>query len=292
MEPHPLIVIVGETASGKSDLALQIAKEFSGEIICADSRTIYRGMDIGTAKPSSQDQAAIPHHLINVVEPGQRFSVVDFKQLALKAIENITSRGHFPIMAGGTGLYVDSILYDYQFRPVDLAKRQELEKLDNKQLREIATGLGFITEMLDFSNNRRLVRAIESGGVVQRSEKLRKKTLVIGLQLPREVLRRKIEIRVDNMLREGFVDEVQKLGKRYGWDSEAMKGTGYRAFAEYIKGDIDIETARQKFIKGDMDLARRQKTWFKRNKSIQWSDDPDKLFDIVREFIVLNSPRP
>lgn len=124
----PLVVITGPTASGKTSLAMEVAKLFNGEIICADSRTIYKGMDIGTAKPTKKEQAAIPHHIIDVVEPNQSFTVADFKELALKAIDDITKRGKLPIMVGGTGLYIDSVIFDYQFGPAGDAKKKSCAK--------------------------------------------------------------------------------------------------------------------------------------------------------------------
>ncbi len=217
----PLIVIVGETASGKTALAIEIAKSFNGEIICADSRTVYRGMDIGTAKPTRAERKVIKHHLLDIVEPDEKYNVAKFKKDALTAIEDITSRGKLPIMVGGTGLYIDSVIFDYDF--------------DNKTMSE-----------------------------------LRPNTLVIGIQRPRDDLKQRIGQRVEEMIKKGLVEEVTMLGNKYGWDNEAMKSTSYRAFAEYVQGKISLEEAKQKFIRNDVLFAKRQRTWFRRNKSIHW----------------------
>lgn len=232
----PLVVIVGETASGKSDLAMLLANKFNGEIICADSRTVYKGMDIGTAKPSKSDQDKTPHYLLDLVEPGEKYNAATFKKDATEAIKEISSRGKLPIMVGGTGLYVDSVIFDYDF--------------DNKTMSE-----------------------------------LRKNTIVIGVKRDRTNLNERIGSRIDKMIDDGLVDEVKALGEKYGWNDKAMTGIGYRAFADYINGKSSMEEARTKFIKGDKDLAKRQRTWFKRNKSIHWVNNSSDAVDIVTTFI-------
>lgn len=234
-----LVVIVGETASGKTDLGIKIAQKFKGEIICADSRTVYKGMDVGTAKPTSQEQKKVKHHLLDIVEPNQKYNVAQFQRDALEAIHNISARGKLPIMVGGTGLYIDAVIFDYDF--------------DNKTM-----------------------------------SKRRPNTLGIGLRKDRQDLNKRIEARIDTMIRQGFVDEVRDLGEKYGWDNEAMTGTGYRAFKEYLHGKISLEEARQKFIKGDRDLAKRQRTWFRRSvhhESIHWINYSSDAVAIVTTFL-------
>jgi tRNA dimethylallyltransferase len=235
----PLVVIVGETASGKSALAMEIARKHNGEIICADSRTVYRGMDIGTAKPSAQDRAEIPHHLLDVVEPGERFTVADFKQLAERSITDISARGKLPIMVGGTGLYVDSVLYDYKFG----GSEQERDEKNPRHLKKTNSKV---------------------------TNKLRPNTLVLGLAVERDALERRVKDRVEQMVKDGFEDEVEGLIDTYGEDIEALKAPGYKAFAAYMRGELNLEQAKQQFVRSDLQLAKRQRTWFKRNKSIQW----------------------
>lgn len=253
-QPDPLIVIVGETASGKTALALDLAELFLGEIICADSRTVYRGMDIGTAKPSPEERAKIPHHLLDVVDPDKRFSAADFKHLATEAIEEIHSRGRTPIMVGGTGLYIDAVLFDYSFAPHGALR--------------------------DPDNPRHLDKAVSRS-----KQPLRANTLVIGLRLTREILQQRIKNRVDAMIDAGLIDEVKIVVGRYGWSAPALQAPGYKALREYIEGCMTLDEAKALFVKNDLNLAKRQRTWFKRNDSIQWINHPREAVDIVTTFL-------
>lgn len=250
----PLVVIVGETASGKSALAIELAREFDGEIICADSRTVYKGMDIGTAKPSAEDQAAIPHHLVDVVEPDEPFTAAAFKRAALRSIEAIARRGKVPIMVGGSGLYIDSVLYDYQFSQPGAER--------------------------DMRNPRHLKK---TGVSVENV--LRQNTLVIGLRLQKEVLEQRVHERVEQMVEDGFVEEVKELLDHYGEGSKAFGAPGYKAFTAYVLGEITMEQAKQQFIRADIQLAKRQRTWFKRNKSTHWLQDPSQAKALVQNFL-------
>jgi len=285
METKPLIVVVGETASGKSNLAMQIAEQHDGEIICADSRTVYKGMDIGTAKPSLADQRAVPHHLLDLVEPGQAYSAAAFKQAALNAIDDIASRGKLPVMVGGSGLYIDAVIFDYKFGQVDVAKRAELNMLSLAELHERAHRLGIKETEVDFANRRHLQRAVEAGKVLKNKQHLRPNTLVLGLKLDGETLKERIAHRLDAMMGDGLVAEVAVLGKKYGWENEAMRGTGYRFFGEYIRGEVSLEEAKARFVQGDISLAKRQRTWFRRNPFIQWFDAPEAALTVVKQFL-------
>jgi tRNA dimethylallyltransferase len=274
----PLVVIVGETASGKSALGLQLAQKFNGEIICADSWTVRREVNIGTAKPSAEDQALVPHHLLDVVGPCEDFTAAVFKDLALQAIEDITSRGKLPIMVGGTGLYIDGVIFDYGFLDQgDREARKTYDHMSNEQLIELIQNEGINLGDVDTRNKRRLIRLLETKGAVPTRHELRKNTLVLGLKTDREVLKNRIEKRVDAMIEAGLEDEVQQLAQRYGWDCEALKGVGYAQWKDYFSGSQDLAETRQKIIKATQDLAKRQRTWFKRNKSIHWLDTPVDL---------------
>jgi len=282
----PLVVVVGETASGKSALALELAEQFNGELICADSWTVYQGFDVGTAKPTQDEQARIPHHLLNVADPREGFSAVIFKRLALAAIADIAARGKLPIMVGGTGLYIDSVLYDYGFLPPsDPGLRTELNTLDLNALHGRAQELGLDTTGIDLQNKRRVIRLIENNGVRPSKGKLRENTLVLGMSVERDELRDRIEARVDAMLVQGLEAEVQKLFEAYGWEAEPMKGIGYREWREYFAATQSLEQTRERIIKGTMDLAKRQRTWFKRNDSIQWQNDRSKAVVAVTTFL-------
>lgn len=281
----PLIVIVGETASGKTALAIQLAQRFNGEIIAADSRTVYRGMNIGTAKPTAQEMNGIPHYLLDVVDPDQPFTAADFKRLAEEAIDDIVRRSKLPIIVGGTGLYVDSVLYDFSFGGApDSRLRAELQKMTVAQLQDILRERD-IPLPQNNQNPRHLVRAIENNGQVLEHHKLRPHTLILGLHIDRDLLERKVAQRVDAMVEQGLVDEVRRLGSQYGWDTPALQAPGYRAFHAYIDAEVSLEEAKAQFVRNDLQLAKRQRTWFKRNKSIQWISNPAEAVDIVTTFL-------
>lgn len=253
---QPLVVIVGPTASGKTALAIKLAKQFDGEIICADSRTVYTGLDIGTAKPPNKEQSIVPHHLIDVVEPDEYFSAANFKELADRAINDITARGKLPIMVGGTGLYVDAVIYNYSFAPKDLASKR------------------------DPINPRHL-----SSDVAVNRDQLSPKTLIIGLEVPKDTLGKRIATRVETMFKAGLVNETEKVVKKYGWELRSLQTPGYKAVRKYLDGGIYLDEAKNEFTQSDVQLAKRQMTWFRRNKSIQWANDPSKVVEIVTTFL-------
>lgn len=244
-----LVVIVGPTASGKSELAMRVAEEFNGEIITADSRTIYKGMDIGTAKPSKEDQKKIRHWGLNLVEPGEKFTVKQFKDYATRVIEEIQSQKKLPILAGGTGLYVNCVIFNYQFEPD--AERDPLNP------------------------RHRLKKQQEDSQLIPGS-------LIVGLTADRPILENRIKERVQAMINEGLIDEVKSLAKKYPVELEAFKAPGYQPFLQYIGSQVDLSEATSSFIQGDLKLAKKQKTWFKRNKFIHWFKDPETAFEYIK----------
>ena len=278
----PLLVIVGETASGKSALALELAKRFDGEIISADSWTVYEGFDIGTAKPSKLERAMVPHHLLDVADPRGGFSAVIFQQLAQAAIDAIHRRGRLPILVGGTGLYIDSVIYRYSFLAAPPAElRSKLNAMSLEQVLELAKQKGLDTSGIDVRNKRRVIRLIENEGVLPSRKPLRPNTLVIGIRTPRETLEERVAARVDGMLSSGLELEAKKLAREYGWDAEPMKGVGYKEWREYFEGSETLEQTRARILKNTLDLAKRQRTWFKRNYSIQWITTPVEFTSVV-----------
>ena len=278
----PLVVIVGETASGKSALALELASAFDGELICADSWTVYKDFNIGTAKPSELEQATVPHHLVDVANARSGFNAVMFQQLACAAIDDINARGKLPILVGGTGLYIDSILYQYEFLPpTSVELREELNKLSLDELLAKAEQLSLSTQGIDARNKRRVVRLIENEGRMPARKPLRENTLILGMSVPRETLHARIEQRVDSMLATGLEAEARQLADEYGWDAEPMKGIGYWQWKDYFAGVKTLEETRARIIKASMDLAKRQRTWFKRNESIHWLITRDKSKEAV-----------
>ena len=283
----PLIAIVGPTATGKTDLALDMAEQFGGEILCADSRTIYRGMDIGTAKPTSEEQARVPHHLLDIADPGEQVTASEFKRLAERTAVEIWDRGHVPFLVGGSGLYVDAILYDYQFPPMaDPDRRKDLEALPLAELVEqLVSADPSAVETIDIANKRRVVRALETLNVGKsRRETVRPNTLVLGLSVNKEVAQERIEHRIEKMLAQGFIDEVRTIGETFGWDSEALTGIGYRAFKDVVLGTKPLDVGKAEFIRGDMSLRRRQLTWFRRNKEIHWIT-PEEAPKLIVNFL-------
>lgn len=260
----PLVTVVGETASGKSALALELAERFGGEIICADSWTVRREVNIGTAKPGKEEQARVKHHLLDVADPCGDFTAAVFKRLATKAIQDIQTRGKLPIMVGGTGLYIDGVLYDYGFlREGDRQKRQKLNDLSINELLERVKAKGSSVEGIDTGNKRRLIRLIETGGARPHRSELRPNTLIIGLQITRQELKERITARVGRMIKQGLEHEVKTLAAKYGWQCEALKGIGYQQWQSYFDGNQTLDETQAKIIKSTLDLAKRQRTWFR-----------------------------
>ncbi|MBB1523488.1 tRNA (adenosine(37)-N6)-dimethylallyltransferase MiaA [TM7 phylum sp. oral taxon 348] len=267
----PLIVIVGPTASGKTSLAINLAEIYGGEIICADSRTVYKDMDIGTAKPSYEDCQRVPHWGIDLVYPYEYFSAAEFKQYSLKKIEDIRSRNKIPFLVGGTGLYIDAIVFDYKFgNKSDVKKRTLLEKLTIEELWEYCSKNNI--ELPDNYNNKRyVIRCIEQGGINNsRKVEINNNIIVVGISTDRDNLRKRIKDRIEQFFDNNVVEEARILGKIYGWDNRAMSGNIYPILHKYIDNEINIEEAKVEIFYRDWHLAKRQMTWFRRNKNIEW----------------------
>ncbi|HEY5442069.1 MAG TPA: tRNA (adenosine(37)-N6)-dimethylallyltransferase MiaA, partial [Candidatus Saccharimonadales bacterium] len=262
--------------------AIRLAQRLDGEIICADSWTVRREADIGTAKPTAEERALVPHHLLDAVGPDEDFTAAVFKRLANQAIDDIAARGKLPILVGGTGLYVDGVLYDFSFLPAgDRGERVTLNNLTVPELLRKIRNLKLETRGVDMRNKRRLIRLIETNGSMPTRGELRPRTLILGLKTDPAVLKQRIVNRTDAMIEAGLEAEVRALAERYGWDCEALKGVSYAQWRGYFEGHETREQARQKIIKATLDLAKRQRTWFKRNKSIRWLPAPVNLSDIV-----------
>lgn len=279
---RPLIAIVGSTATGKSDLAMRVAEYFNGEIVSADSGVVRMHMDIGTAKPSLDMRRQVPHHLIDVVAPDADFTAVDFKKLANEAIESVYAKGKLPLLVGGTGLYVDSVLYDYSFLPAgNSGQRQELNSMSLEALHGLASANGLDLSSVDKQNKRRVIRLIETNGGIASKSSLRPRTLILGLQANRDVLVRAIESRIKLMIELGLEDEVRQLADRYSWHAEGLKLIGYSEWRLYLEGVQDLDMTKERIIKDTLNLAKRQETWFRRNKSIHWLSAPVDLTDVA-----------
>ena len=267
----PLVVIVGPTASGKTALAVRLASHYNGEIICADSRTVYRGMDIGTAKPTAEERALVPHWGLDLVEPGEGFSAADFKAYATATIDQIRARGAVPFLVGGTGLYVDGVVFDYQFGVApDAAERAGYMALTAAQLQQLCRERGLALPA-NPANKRHLVRLLEQKGTNnRRRQRPLPGTIIVGIATERDVLRQRIAERAEHIFDHAVAQEAKTLGTLYGWDSEAMTGNIYPIMQRYLCGEIDAATAREHFFYRDWHLAKRQLTWLRRNPFITW----------------------
>lgn len=270
----PLVVIVGPTASGKSGLAMELAEQFSGEIICADSRTVYKGMDIGTAKPSHEDQALVPHWGLDLVQPDESFSAADFKEYANKKIAEIRARGNIPFLVGGSGLYIDGVIFDYQFGPVDEELRAKLEVLSLEELIKYCIENN-IKLPENEKNKRYVIRAIEQKSInTKRLTEPQQNIIIVGITTKKEILHTRIVERSEQLFANGVVQEASDLADEFGWESEAMTGNIYRLAHEFLDGAIDEAQLKHKFETADWQLAKRQLTWFKRNPFIEWLELP------------------
>ena len=269
----PLIVIIGPTASGKTSLAIRLAKKYRGEIICADSRTVYRGMNIGTAKPSLEEQQGVSHWGLDLVDPGDSFSVSQFKDYARQKIKEIRSRGNIPFLVGGTGLYIDSVIFDFQFgAKYSKEKRANLQEMTISELQQYCVNHD-VSLPENSKNKRYLIRAIERAGKKSSGlEVLLSNTIVVGITTGKQLLRQRITDRAKKMFKDGVVEETIELANNSGWCNEAMTGNVYPIIKKLIEKEIDEDQAIREFIVSDVNLVKRQLTWFRRNPFIEWGD--------------------
>lgn len=280
----PLLVITGPTASGKSGLALRLAEKWSGEILCADSRTVYRHMDIGTAKPTTEERRRVPHWLLDVVEPGERFTVADFQKQAIAAIADIRSRGKIPLLVGGTGLYVDSVVLGFSFGPeADTELRVRLENMTVDELQKLLTAQQ-IPLPENAKNKRYLIRSYEKNNVpTSRKELPDTDTHVVALQVDGDELSERILTRATAMFSSGVLQETQQLLTYYDSSCEALSGNIYPIVAQLLAGELTEPEAIDLVVQRDRQLAKRQVTWLKRHRWVSWlsSVAAEQYFDNI-----------
>lgn len=280
----PLVALVGCTAAGKTALAIQLARQFNGEIVGADSRQIYRYMNIGTAKPTSDERAAAPHHLVDIVDPDEDFSLARYQDLAFEAIAAITARGRLPLLVGGTGQYVQALLEGWQVPRVEpqAALRAELAAEAARDgvaalHRRLAAVDPSAAASIGRSNLRRIIRALEvyhvSGepiSVLQTKHPPPYRVITLWLDLPREQLYERIDRRVDRMIEDGLLDELRDLRQRgYGWELPALSSLGYKEFQPWFAGAATLESCVQALKWNTHAFARRQIAWFKRLPNLE-----------------------
>ena len=289
-----IIVIVGPTASGKSDLAVKIAKKYNGEIISADSRQVYKGLDIGSGKIAKEEMEGVEHYLTDVTHPETTFSVQDFKILATKAIEDIKNMGKIPIIVGGTGFYIDVLVTDVSLPevPPNLELRQKLETLSTSELvKMLEQADKDRSQTIDKNNRIRLVRAIEIatalGSVPKIIHHQKYDPIFIGIQWPKEVLNQRIYDRLMKRLHQGLIEEVQKLhNDGLSWERLFSLGLEYRYVSLYLQGKMNKEEMIEKLSTAIKQYSKRQMTWFKRNKKINWVHGEEDFSKIDRSLIL------
>lgn len=300
-----VIIIAGPTGSGKSSLAIQLAKKVNGEIISCDSMQIYRNMDIGTAKVTEKEKSGVVHHMIDIISPKENFSVQDFQKQCKKLIREIHDRGNLPILAGGTGLYINSILYDYDFSQVkphpEFRKKLEAAyEIDPIQLLEKLNKIDKnLYSSLNIKDKKKIIRALEvyefSGKTISVDSKINQdyEFFLFVLNDKREKLYEKINQRVDLMLNNGLINEVDSLlSNGLNENHQSMKAIGYREVILYLQNKIDYQTMVDTLKQNTRKYAKRQLTWFRKNKNAIWLDKSEssqeeiliKILEEINEF--------
>jgi tRNA dimethylallyltransferase len=288
-----LIVILGQTASGKTDLSIKLAKKFNAEIVSADSRQVYQGMDIGTGKISKKEMQSIPHYLLDVASPKRKFTIAQYKKLALKKIHLIHKKNKIPFLVGGTGFYIKSIVEGIVLPEVkpNWTLRKKLEKKNAQELFEILKKIDLKrSKTIETKNKRRLVRAIEIATSIGKSPELKKypefDVLVIGIKKEKKDLNKLIKKRLLKRLKQGLVVEIKKLHKNgVSWKRLEEFGLEYRFVAQYVQGKMKYNEMIEKLQKEIEHFAKRQMTWFKRDKKIKWIKTYRQAEKFLEEFI-------
>jgi len=291
----PIIVLTGPTASGKTAISMGLAERFNCEIICADSTTVYCGMDVGTAKPTSEEMQGIPHHLLNIVNPDEEFNASIFMATVTKIVDEIHARGHVPMLVGGSVLYIDAFVFNYNLPPVepDEELREELEKIDTFELFEKLCKLDPECEWtIDRHNRRRIIRAIEVWMKTERpfsehksKTPLPENILYLAVEADRDKLYEHIDERVDQMFRDGLIEEVKGLYAKYG-DTPALKAGSYRQVIDFLQGNDSIEEAATKTKQNHRNNAKKQFTWLRRNKDIHWVKNSAEAEKLISKFLL------
>lgn len=294
MKKPTVIVICGPTASGKTELSIELAKKINGEIVSADSMQIYKDMDIGSAKISKQEMQGIKHYLIDIISPNKRYSVANYKQDAKNAIEKILNNGKVPIVVGGTGLYIDSLIYEIEYKDIKINEeyRKKLEKIKEKDGIEILykKALEIDPEAMkkissnDYKRITRILEIYEATGKNKTQQEAESRLneipydyKVFAIDYNREKLYERINKRVDIMIEKGLIEEVRKLLTKYNEFPTAMQGLGYKEVKQYLDGELSKEEMIEKIKQESRRYAKRQFTWFRKNKQTIWINGMDTV---------------
>lgn len=294
MKKPTVIVICGPTASGKTELSIELAKKINGEIVSADSMQIYKDMDIGSAKISKQGMQGIKHYLIDIISPNKRYSVANYKQDAKNAIEKILNNGKIPIVVGGTGLYIDSLIYEIEYKDIKINEeyRKKLEKIKEKDGIEILykKALEIDPEAMkkissnDYKRITRILEIYEATGKNKTQQEAESRLneipydyKVFAIDYNREKLYERINKRVDIMIEKGLIEEVRKLLTKYNEFPTAMQGLGYKEVKQYLDGELSKEEMIEKIKQESRRYAKRQFTWFRKNKQTIWINGMDTV---------------
>ena len=288
-----VIAVVGPTAVGKSSTGVELALRFNGEVINGDSIQVYKELDIGSAKTTEEEMKGVPHHLLDFLTVGEDFNVQLFQKLARSSIRDIEDRGKLPVIVGGTGLYVKALLYDYDF----VKMNTELDEYEDESTKVLYQRLLKLdkpsAEKIHPNNRRRIVRALqmaESGNLKSEQEEGQKHEMIydcylVGLTISREILKERIDRRVDQMFETGLVQEVTALHEKYNWNDHGLHGIGYKEFAGYFNGEKSLDEVRQDIKTHTRQFAKRQYTWWNNQMPVNWYDtaDPQCLDNIIRD---------
>ena len=289
MNKPTVIVIAGPTASGKSNLAVELAKRINGEIISADSMQIYKDMDIGTAKITKEEMQGVKHYMLDFIAPNERYSVSSYKKQAEKCIEEILSRNKIPIICGGTGLYIDSLIYNIEFleEEIDETYRNELNQIAESEGLEKLYNMAIeidpeAMQKISKNDQKRIIRVLEiyhktgktktQQDLESRKNKVKYNYKVFAINMNRDVLYNRINIRVDKMINDGLVNEVKLILEKYAEFPTAMQGLGYKEVVDYLNEKLTKEEMIEKLKMETRRYAKRQLTWFKKNKETEWID--------------------